>query len=87
MEKFNYSSNNSLVEQVVIHNTCIHCHKENEVIVDAAPYAKWRTGGLIQNLFPQLNYNQREMIQTGIHSECFDEMFPPHNDHEDDDDN
>jgi hypothetical protein len=44
--------------------------------LDAVALANWRNKELIQNAFPNLDYQQRELIQTGIHPECWDEMFP-----------
>ncbi len=35
----------------------------------------WQSGEFIQDAFPYLNANQRELIKTGIHPECWDKMF------------
>ena len=77
MKKYNFSSTDSIVEQVILNNTCIHCGEANQITLDAVALANWRNRELIQNVFPKLDYNQREIIQTGIHPECFDTMFPP----------
>jgi hypothetical protein len=77
MKKYNFSSTDSIVEQVILNNTCIHCGEANQITLDAVALANWRNRELIQNVFPKLDYNQREIIQTGIHPECFDAMFPP----------
>jgi hypothetical protein len=77
MKKYNFSSTDSIVEQVILNNTCIHCGEANQITLDAVALANWRNRELIQNVFPKLDYNQREIIQTGIHPECFDSMFPP----------
>ena len=76
MKKYNFSSTQSIVEQVVLNNTCIHCREANQLTLNAFDLALWRSGELIQYAFPQLDYKQRELIQTGIHPECWDEMFP-----------
>ena len=76
MKKYNFSSTHSIVEQVILNNTCIHCGEANQITLDAVALANWRNRELIQNVFPNLNYQQREIIQTGIHPECWDEMFP-----------
>ena len=76
MKTYNFSSTDSIVEQVILNNTCIHCGESNQITLDAIALANWRNRELIQNVFPKLNYNQREIIQTGIHPECFDAMFP-----------
>ena len=36
---------------------------------------RWINGELIQNCFPYLNADQREILKTGIDSESWDEMF------------
>ena len=77
MKKYNFSSTDSIVEQVILNNTCIHCGEANQITLDAVALANWRNRELIQNVFPNLNYQQREIIQTGIHPECWEEMFPP----------
>lgn len=38
--------------------------------------ARWESGTLIQNAFPNLNADQREFLMTGILPEEWDEMFP-----------
>ena len=39
----------------------------------ASRFLQWEiNGGLIQDIFPDLDYNQREVILSGISSEVFD---------------
>ena len=77
MKKYDFSSTNSIVKQVILNNTCIHCGEDNQITLDAVALANWRNRELIQNVFSNLNYQQRELIQTGIHPECWNDMFPP----------
>ena len=76
MKKYNFSSTESIVQQVILNNTCIHCGFTNQLTLDAVSLANWRSGEYIQNAFPNLNYQERELIQTGIHPECWNDMFP-----------
>ena len=76
MKKYNFSSTDSIVKQVIHNNICIHCGEDNQLILNAFDLALWRSGELIQYAFPKLDYKQLELIQTGIHPECWDEMFP-----------
>jgi len=76
MKTFDFSSTDSIVKQVILKNTCIHCGITNQLTLNAFDLALWRSGELIQYAFPKLDYKQRELIQTGIHPECWDEMFP-----------
>jgi hypothetical protein len=73
--EFNFSSTDSIVNQVILTNTCIHCRENNEITLNGNDLAKWRNGGLIQNAFPTLTDEQRELIQTGTHPKCWDDMF------------
>lgn len=36
---------------------------------------RWINGELIQNAFPYLNADQREILKTGIDGQSWDEMF------------
>jgi len=36
---------------------------------------RWVNGELIQNCFPYLNADQREILKTGIDSQSWEEMF------------
>jgi hypothetical protein len=36
---------------------------------------EWINGGLIQNCFPYLSADEREILMTGIDSQSWDEMF------------
>ena len=46
------------------------------VVVDELQYRRWQQGeGLIQNMFPNLNADDREFLMTGITPEQWDAMF------------
>lgn len=36
---------------------------------------QWMDGTVIQKVFPEMTVNDRELMITGIHSECWDAMF------------
>lgn len=56
-------------------NECYYCHEQNVIIVNINDLTFWQSGEFIQDAFPYLNVNQRELIKTGIHPECWDKMF------------
>jgi hypothetical protein len=56
-------------------NKCYYCHEENVIIVNVNDLTFWQSGEFIQDAFPYLNANQRELIKTGIHPECWDKML------------
>lgn len=59
----------------VVCKPCIRCHKAEEVTVDAGSLVFWKMGALIQDAFPELSPADRELLMTGIHPGCFQEIF------------
>lgn len=60
----------------VITETCTHCQKRSEIEVDDDKYWEWRhTNAKIQDVFPDLSDEEREMMLTGIHPECWVVIF------------
>lgn len=55
--------------------TCAVCGKAGEVEVIEAQYNSWKDGVLIQRAMPNLSEDEREMLITGIHGECWDKLF------------
>ena len=64
--------NNQLIK---IQKICPHCKKTNTIMVDRRAYSEWRAGKLIQQAFPNLSNDQREILKTGICPKCWDELF------------
>lgn len=54
---------------------CPMCGKGSTVEVSEEGFNKWRKGELIQNAFPELKSDERELLITGTHSECWDKLF------------
>lgn len=54
---------------------CPHCHRTSEVSVPAEGVAAHNAGALIQNAFPTLDANARELLMTGFHTTCWDDVF------------
>lgn len=42
---------------------------------EAEGFRRWQNGELIQNAMPWLSADEREMLMTGTHPDCWDEMF------------
>ena len=66
----------------IVTRKCMVCNKNGEVIV---PELEWdlfmRERQMhIQDIFKSLDADKREQIKSGIHSECWDVMFPPEED-------
>ena len=64
-------------------NTCFYCNEENVIIVNVHDLTFWQSGEFIQDAFPYLNPNQRELVKTGIHPECWENIFGKEDDEED----
>lgn len=66
--------------------SCMMCNKKGTVNVDVEGYELYSSGVMVQDAFPELSDDVREMIITGTHPECWDAMFPDEEDEPDDDD-
>lgn len=59
---------------------CIHCRQTGTVMVDRRAYAEFiqtprHLRRLVQDIFPDHSKGEREQLMTGVHPECFEEMF------------
>ena len=61
---------------VVQTEPCLHCGKKSLVEVDRDKLKRWQAGELIQKVWPEWTADQRELLITGTHSECWEKMFP-----------
>lgn len=59
---------------------CPVCSKTETMEIDQIAYLKWLAGTLIQDAFPTLTINQRELIITGTHPVCWDILHQPESD-------
>ena len=63
------------LETITIERACPKCGRVNKLLVSANAYSMWQAGAFIQDSFPELTVDQREIIQTGIDGECWSKMF------------
>ena len=55
---------------------CVRCHEVYELKLDIRKYNKWRQGGgNIQDIFPEMPPEQRELLISQICHKCWDYMF------------
>ena len=52
-------------KEVTIITRCPFCGRANEVAVNEADYLDWQDGALVQNTFPYLSADEREMLISG----------------------
>jgi RNase P subunit RPR2 len=56
--------------------TCHNCGDTHCVNVNAEKYFQWKEGGvLIQNAFPDMSADNRELLISMTCGKCWDEMF------------
>lgn len=61
---------------MIVGNRCPFCGALNTVEVDEAAYRSYiNEGKLIQDAFPDMSADDREIIKTGICPKCWDDMF------------
>lgn len=59
---------------------CTHCGKVVEVPITEEELLSWDGHNHIQEQFPQVAPELREMLISGICPECWNEIFPPEED-------
>lgn len=70
------STTNRETQKVIINTSpCLHCWKDSEVEVEGEKYIAWKKGAKIQDVWPEKSAEWREVLMTGIHPECWKEMF------------
>lgn len=61
---------------VIKTKNCVVCGKGGEVqVTDTELLAYQNQPGHIQMVLPRLSDGEREMLISGTHSECFDDLF------------
>ena len=54
---------------------CSVCGNQSILDVVHEDYDKWAAGAFVQDAFPYLSADQRELLITGTHPECWDQLF------------
>lgn len=62
-------------EEIVLSPVCNMCGKTKKLKVNKDDYLRWNSGELIQNCFPYLSADQREILISGFCGECFENIF------------
>ena len=63
-------------ETIVKCKPCIICKETAYITVPADGYTQWHSGALIQDAFPAMSVNDREMLMSGIHPKCWEILYP-----------
>lgn len=54
---------------------CPFCGEVNTVTVSCEDFNAWQNGELVQNAFPYLSSEEREMLVSGICPKCWERTF------------
>lgn len=66
------------MSKITIKGTCPRCQRDWEVTVDEANYQSFKEGDMLaQRAFPELSPAERELLITGFCDDCWQDMFPP----------
>lgn len=59
------------INQIHCYVICPFCEKQQDLIVRYEGFQSWKAGELISRALPELTNDQRELLMTGICSDCF----------------
>ena len=59
---------------------CMGCQKKTEVPLPREQVERWRGGELIQHVWPHWTPEDRELLMSGTHDDCWKQMFPDEED-------
>ena len=71
-------------KEVTVITACPFCGHANEVEVNEMDYLDWQDGMLVQEAFPYLSADEREMLISGICPTCWAKMFLTEEEEEED---
>lgn len=54
---------------------CQACTKTSEFTLDDEKVSRWQAGAYIQDVWPEMTMNDRELIISGTHPKCWEELF------------
>lgn len=60
---------------ILIGNSCIHCKKDNQIRINKSDYNRRMNGEFAQDIWPNLSIDDRELIISGTHPDCWHAIF------------
>lgn len=60
---------------MIFEKKCYHCKNTVELQVLKTDFIAYQNGAFVQDAFPYLSDGDRELLISGICSDCFDMMF------------
>jgi hypothetical protein len=56
---------------------CTVCGRTSRITMPRAAHHRWALGDFIQDAWPDSKPEEREMLMTGTHPDCWDQLVPP----------
>lgn len=66
--------NDRMTKARVTTPACPLCGQTSVMYVDKERLALWRNGMVAQRAFPDLAADERELLMTGTHADCWDDL-------------
>ena len=60
---------------IIVTKQCLHCKGLTSLLLDKDKYKTWQHGELIQNVWPEWTAEQRELLISGMHGDCWTRVF------------
>lgn len=60
---------------IILTKKCPYCGCQSEIDVDQIQYQNWENGMLAQMAFPTMDKEIREVLISGTHPDCWNELF------------
>jgi len=51
------------------------CHQRSTIMLDKEKYDRWQAGEHVQNVWPEMSPENREVLISGTHPKCWDYLF------------
>jgi hypothetical protein len=61
---------------MIIEPQCRQCGRAVKIEITSIQYFRWQAGELIQNVFPELSSDLRELMISSTCGSCFAKLFP-----------
>ena len=74
------------MKKITIETRCPFCGAINHVAVFEADYDRWIDGELVQNAFPYLTADEKELLVSGLCLDCQKEVFDYDDDYDEEPD-
>ena len=64
-----------LEEGIYVSKDCPVCGMATAFYLRPDDLARWNDGELIQNVWPNMSVDEREIMISGTHAHCWDQLF------------